>query len=229
MCHGERLPVVLRLALARCGTLGGGLLALVCLGALVPGGLRLGVRRTSCVLCLLGELHRGCLCALGRVPGLIAPAVCRLDQAVRVHQLVQRAVRDTLTPAQRDDLARIAADALTAAWPAIESDTVLAQALRANTQALTGHAEDALYQPDAHLVLYRTGNSLGETGQVTAARDHFQHLTATTRHHLGPDHPDTLATRHNVAAWRGEAGDAAGAVAALTELLQDRVRVLGPV
>src|SRR5665811_1305269 len=28
---------------------------------------------------------------------------------------------------------------------------------------------------------------------------------------LCPDHPDTLATRHNLASWRGRAGDPAGA------------------
>ncbi|GHF46074.1 hypothetical protein GCM10010359_55670 [Streptomyces morookaense] len=26
---------------------------------------------------------------------------------------------------------------------------------------------------------------------------------------LGPDHPDTLNTRHNLARWRGKAGDSA--------------------
>ncbi|MFF3959540.1 DUF3710 domain-containing protein [Streptomyces sp. NPDC001890] len=40
--------------------------------------------------------------------------------------------------------------------------------------------------------------------------------------------PDTLATRHSLAHWRGEAGDAAGAVAAFEELLADRLRMLGP-
>ena len=44
----------------------------------------------------------------------------------------------------------------------------------------------------------------------------------------GPEHPDTLATRANLARWRGRAGDAAGAVAAFAELLPIRVRVLGP-
>jgi len=28
---------------------------------------------------------------------------------------------------------------------------------------------------------------------------------------LGPDHPDTLATRHNLASWRGRSSDPAGA------------------
>ena len=45
---------------------------------------------------------------------------------------------------------------------------------------------------------------------------------------LGPDHPDTLNTRHNLAYWRGEAGDLTGAATATEQLLTDRLRVLGP-
>ncbi|MFE5518350.1 FxSxx-COOH system tetratricopeptide repeat protein [Streptomyces virginiae] len=149
-------------------------------------------------------------------------------QAVRVHQLVQRTTRDTLTPHQHDTTTRAAADALMAAWPEIERDTALAQTFHANATALTRYAGQALYRPDVHAVLYRTGRSLGETGQVTAARDHFQHLTETTRHHLGKDHPDTLTSRSNLTTWRGEAGDAAGAAAACADVLADQVRVLGP-
>ncbi|MFD4743238.1 NB-ARC domain-containing protein [Streptomyces virginiae] len=148
-------------------------------------------------------------------------------QAVRVHQLIQRTTRDTLTPHQHDTTARTAADALYAAWPAIERDTALAQTLRANATTLTRHAGQALYRPEAYGVLYRTGHSLGRTGQITAARDHFQHLTETTRHHLGEHHPDTLTTRGNLAFWRGRAGDAAGAAEALADLLPDQIRVLG--
>ncbi|WUT15958.1 hypothetical protein OG523_01550 [Streptomyces virginiae] len=45
---------------------------------------------------------------------------------------------------------------------------------------------------------------------------------------LGPDHPDTLTARGNLAHWQGSAGDPAGAAAALSELLADLGRVLGP-
>ncbi|RKN40938.1 tetratricopeptide repeat protein [Streptomyces hoynatensis] len=155
-----------------------------------------------------------------------APATPHI--AVRVHQLIQRATRDTLTPTRHDHLARTAADALTDAWPGIERDTGLAGALRANAAALTHAAEDALYRPDAHPVLFRTGRSLGEAGQVTAALTHFHRMAQAIYHHLGPDHPHTLITRSNLARWRGEAGDVAGAAAALEELLADMVRVLGP-
>ena len=46
---------------------------------------------------------------------------------------------------------------------------------------------------------------------------------------LGPDHPDVLTNRNNLALWTGEGGDAAAAL----QLYQgtyypDRVRVLGP-
>jgi hypothetical protein len=45
---------------------------------------------------------------------------------------------------------------------------------------------------------------------------------------LGPDHPDTLRTRSNIASWTGECGDAPEAVRLLTALLPDYERVLGP-
>ncbi|WP_327372273.1 tetratricopeptide repeat protein [Streptomyces sp. NBC_01217] len=149
-------------------------------------------------------------------------------QAARVHQLIQRATRDTLPLDQRDQYARTAADALMAAWPEIERDTNLAQVLRANAQALTRHADHALYLTDAHPVLFRTGLSLGKSGQVTAAADHYQNLADTAGQRLGPDHPGTLTARDSLARWRGESGDAAGAVAALEQLVIDRLRVQGP-
>ncbi|KOY55059.1 tetratricopeptide repeat protein [Streptomyces sp. XY332] len=133
-----------------------------------------------------------------------------------------RTVRDPLPTDQHGRLAR------TAAWPEIERDTSLAQALRANTEVLTLHADGALYQPDAHLVLFRTGQSLGEAGQTTAAFHYFLQLANDTQHHLGPDHPNALTARRNLAYWRGEAGDAAGAAAALEHVLADVERVLGP-
>lgn len=45
---------------------------------------------------------------------------------------------------------------------------------------------------------------------------------------LGPDHLDTLVTRHHLAYWSGHAGDPTAAADALADLLADTVRVLGP-
>ncbi|MFF5278636.1 tetratricopeptide repeat protein [Streptomyces sp. NPDC000133] len=40
--------------------------------------------------------------------------------------------------------------------------------------------------------------------------------------------PHTLDVRHELARWRGRAGDAAGAAAEFAEVVVDRRRVLGP-
>ncbi|MFE7582225.1 tetratricopeptide repeat protein [Streptomyces gardneri] len=148
-------------------------------------------------------------------------------QAVRVHQLIQRATRDTLTPDQRERYAYTAADALIAAWPAIERDAALAQALRANTTALTRTVEDTLYRPTPHAVLFRAGESLGQSHQFTAAADYYRHLAETARRLLGPGHPDTLKAGIELAHWRGQTGDAIGAVTAAAGLLAVQERVHG--
>ncbi|WP_201788865.1 FxSxx-COOH system tetratricopeptide repeat protein [Amycolatopsis orientalis] len=149
-------------------------------------------------------------------------------RAVRVHALLQRAVRDTLPVKTVGKLARAAADALLAVWPEVETDQELIQALRANTVTMQDVAESHLWHPDGHSVLFRLADSLGNTGLLESATVATQrlHHQAVTR--LGPDHPDTLITRHEIAYWRGEAGDAAGAVTALEELLPEQLRVLGP-
>ncbi|MEU9203181.1 tetratricopeptide repeat protein [Streptomyces sp. NPDC048332] len=149
-------------------------------------------------------------------------------QAVRVHQLIQRATRDSLTPGSHHRIARAAADALLLAWPSIERDTALAQSLRGNTQALTRHAEGALYGPAGlHTVLFRAGVSLADAGQVAAAVDYFQHLASTADERLGPEHVATLGARHNLAHCRGEAGDPAAALRAFAELLAQTSALLG--
>ncbi|MFC4467759.1 tetratricopeptide repeat protein [Streptomyces xiangluensis] len=149
-------------------------------------------------------------------------------QAVRVHQLIQRATRDTLTADQHDQYARTAADALTAAWPKIERDIALVQALRGNTAVLYNVAQQALWQPNGHPALFRTGTSLGEAGQVTTAITYWQHMVSAASRCLGPDHPDALTARHRLTHWKGFAGDLATAVAELQRLLPDQQRVLGP-
>jgi len=147
---------------------------------------------------------------------------------VRIHALTARAVRDTTPEKQRHPLARRAADALMALWPSHGRDPALQQTLRANATALHEGTPPALYHPDVHTVLFQAGTSLGETGQVSAARDYYRTLIDTTTHHLGPDHLDTLTTRHNLARWQGAVGDVQGAADATAVLLADCIRLLGP-
>jgi hypothetical protein len=147
---------------------------------------------------------------------------------VRVHALVQRATRDRLSQDRLAVIVRAAADALLWVWPDIERDTTLGQVLRANTDALAEVGGQSVWEPDAHPVLFRAGRSLRESSGVAQAHDYFQRLHSTATERLGPDHPDALLARTNIALWRGHAGDPAGAAAACEELLTDYLRVLGP-
>lgn len=173
------------------------------------------------------EEATGALRALHRL-SLINHSPAEAHQAVRVHQIVQRAVLDPLPPALRSLLARFAASSLTSVWPEVERDTELASALRANTTALIDRSEGALYEGHAHQVLRRLGQSLGRAGQVSAAVQHLQQVTDHTTRLLGPDHPSTLTSRSDLALWLGEAGSVSGATEVATALLADRLRLLGP-
>jgi hypothetical protein len=148
---------------------------------------------------------------------------------IRVHALIQRAVRDTIALDRIPDLRRTAADALRELWPDVDRDVILRQALRANAGALTSASSNPLRDDTGfHPVLFRAGNSLGENGQPHAAVDYFRTLHVQAVHDLGPQHPDTLNTRSDLAYWRGKSGDATGAATAFEHLLTDHLRVLGP-
>ncbi|MFE0422164.1 tetratricopeptide repeat protein [Streptomyces sp. NPDC058953] len=183
-------------------------------------------RRRLSLAAVTPEEAFGALRALDRL-SLIDHQPDSPHQAVRIHQLIQRATRDTLSPERHDQVARVSAYALMSAWPEIERDTDLAQALRANTEALTHHAEAALYQPKVHLLLHRFGRSLGESGQITAAVDHLIRLADIARSRLGPDHLDTLSAVGDLAMLRRLAGDRAGAARGFAEVLDSIVRALG--
>jgi hypothetical protein len=67
----------------------------------------------------------------------------------------------------------------------------------------------------------------GEAGDAAGARDQLAALLPIREQVQRPEHPDTLATRHELALWTREAGDAAGARDQLAALLPIRERVLG--
>jgi hypothetical protein len=185
-------------------------------GLLDPNGIPVEVFTAEPVLELLsvtvgrwvdGEQARdglGCLHRLSLITW--APDPDSAWRAVRVHALVQRATRDSVSETRLPVLARVAADALVRVWPEVERDTMLGQVLRANTGALTAAGDEWLWAPDGHAVLFRAGNSLGESGLVAQARDYYRQLHSTAEHRLHPDHPDTLLIRHQLARWRGQAG-----------------------
>lgn len=148
--------------------------------------------------------------------------------AVHTHSLVQRATLEPLTVEQRAEIVRVAADALAVIWPSTENNPGRARVLRHNTATLAGRVADVLWQPDAHELLFRAGRSLGELGLAHDAITHWTEMQAAATRLLGPDHPQTLTIRHDLADAQAAAGDLVGAAKAFDGLIRDCQRVLGP-
>ncbi|MEV7152728.1 tetratricopeptide repeat protein [Streptomyces sp. NPDC093084] len=162
------------------------------------------------------------------------------DWLVRVHQLIQRAVREYQPPSETHD-ARAArraavvpacADALLDIWPQAEQDQEHAQRLRASAHVLSGHDLDEprpLWQNDTvHSLFHRHGVSIGESGGILSAVSHFAALAQLAHERLGRDHPFTVMVRMEYARWTSTAGSHRDAVAILEELEDRHSRLHGP-
>ncbi|MFC4066253.1 tetratricopeptide repeat protein [Actinoplanes subglobosus] len=154
---------------------------------------------------------------------------------MRVHALVQRVAAEAAPSRDRRESTFCAADALVQLWPHIENNHAtahLGHLLRANTAALAVAGGEHLWQlrtgtPAVHPVLVRAGDSLGQIGQVAAARDYFRQLSAEAARRLGTGHRGALMTRSKFAYWTGKAGNPTGAATALEQLLADYARMFG--
>ncbi|MGH3973866.1 MAG: tetratricopeptide repeat protein, partial [Pseudonocardiaceae bacterium] len=149
-------------------------------------------------------------------------------RAIRTHSLVQRATLERLSTDAVLITVRAAADALVQVWPNIERDTELGRVLRDCAANLRKRHGGLLWESDGHGVLFRAGRSLGQCGLVRAAVGYWTEMVTEASATLGANHSDTLTARQNLAWWWGEAGDPAGAAAALEQVLRDRQRMLGP-
>nr|WP_237527675.1 MULTISPECIES: tetratricopeptide repeat protein [unclassified Streptomyces] len=148
-------------------------------------------------------------------------------QAVRVHQLVQRSIRETLSRDRLDEAAVAAADALVEAWPEVERDPALGRALRANTDALRRVADGALWAGQAHDVIFRSANSVAAAGHYTHAMEQFGTLARQAAQRLGPDHRDTLRARLERAEMWAMSGHPLVAADELRQVVGDTARVCG--
>ncbi|WP_194960250.1 tetratricopeptide repeat protein [Streptomyces sp. NRRL B-1677] len=159
---------------------------------------------------------------------------------VRVHQLIQRAVREQQPPGSSPDIRTqrrntvlpAAAHALLDIWPDTAHGQDQAQRLRASARSLATHDQDGESHPlwqdaTAYTLLFRLGTSAGESGDIAWARAHFDTLRFLAHQHLGADHPHTLAARGELSSWQSRAGDHAGAVQTLESLEADHIRLFG--
>ncbi|KOX17372.1 GTP-binding protein [Nocardiopsis sp. NRRL B-16309] len=207
------------------------------LSLLDPTGVPVAVLTSPPVLDHLRRAHPGRPAPAGQDAEDALSALARLhlvtrsgfgdDAVVGVHRLVQRATREQRATRPDRDTALTAADALVRVWPMRVHASALGQRLRANATALVEHAEEWLWEDGLHPVLTRFGESLGKSGALSQAIDHWASVLDTARERLGGDHRDTLFTRHQVILWRGMAGEANYAAEAFASLAEEMTRVLG--
>jgi hypothetical protein len=146
------------------------------------------------------------------------------DGLVLVHRLVQAITRAQLSAeaagrweqaaAALVELAVPADPELPAAWPA---GAVLLPHARAVLDLTSGG-------------IWQIACYLGFSGSYPAARDLSEQIADahTEDEAYGPEHPETLAARRNLAGCTGRAGDAAGARDQFAALLPIHEQVLGP-
>ena len=150
---------------------------------------------------------------------LVTPAA---GGSVSVHRLVQAVTADQMAA----ELARQWRQAAAALIEdAIPRHTWLPETWQI-CAALLPHAQAALADDSDGLA--RIANSLGSSGTYAAARDLQRRVASAREQVLGPEHPDTLAARYELARWTGEAGGRAAARDLFAALLPVLERVLGP-
>ncbi|MGY5118336.1 tetratricopeptide repeat protein [Streptomyces sp. 900105755] len=168
-----------------------------------------------------------------------SPAADGSDEwLVRVHQLIQRAVREHSGTGEsghglwNGSAAVAAANALLDVWPDTETDQQLAGRLRAHAGVLSAFDQD---DPDhwlwrdshAYLVLFKLGTSAGASGDARWACRHFEVISVRAEGCLGADHEHSLAARHQLALWQSASGAHTAAVETLEDLVARHTRLSG--
>jgi tetratricopeptide (TPR) repeat protein len=148
---------------------------------------------------------------------------------IRIHQLIQRAIREAVPAPEQPAVAHAAADALLHVWPSVQTraDAGLTARLRVSTAALSARTGEQLWRPGLHGLLFRAGTSLLDLGLHQAAVDYWQSVSTTAHTLLGPEHPHTLTARANLACAYSRAGRTAEAVGIEEQVLADSERLLG--
>ena len=151
---------------------------------------------------------------------LVSPAG---DGLVLVHRLVQAITRAQLTAEAADQWEQAAAALVETAVP---TDPEL-PATWPVCAVLLPHARAVLDLTSGGM--QQIARYLGFGGNYPAARDLYQLIADahTESDAYGPEHPDTLTARHDLAYWTGQARDAAGARDQLAALLPISERVKG--
>jgi tetratricopeptide (TPR) repeat protein len=178
--------------------------------------------------------------------GLVSVDKTSAARTVWVHHAVQAAVRAYLPPGDAEQTIMAAASALLEAWPeagpaaagtpgASGAEGVLGaqgaqlgQALRDCAASLRAFAGDMLWQPGAHPLLLRAGNSLLEGMLTDSAVTYWQALATSCNTRLGRAHPQSVLVRDRLSAAYSAAGRLDEALPVFETALSDRELALGP-
>ena len=150
---------------------------------------------------------------------LVTPAP---DGSVSVHRLVQAVTADQIPSELATEWQRAAAAVIQAALPGDSGDPADWPAFA----LLLPHAQAALDAGSEGMA--QIASYLGRSGSHPAAMELYQGVFEAWARALGPEHPDTLIARSNLAWWTGETGNVAGARDECAALLPVIERALGP-
>jgi len=160
--------------------------------------------------------------------GLLTIDPVSAARTVRLHPVVQAAVRSATPQPLRDEAAKAAAQALLQAWPADGGPPMVADALRSCAASLQLAAPEPLWSGSHHAVLFRAGQSLDLARLTGPAVAHWRAVATASERVLGPGHPDTLLAAARLASALQAAGLGAEAVALHQRTVEARARALGP-
>jgi hypothetical protein len=144
------------------------------------------------------------------------------DGLVSVHRLVRAVTVDQMSGDLLAQWRQATAALIEVAIPA-RTDTPQTWPVFA---LLLAHAQAVLAEDSDGMA--RTAEYLGHSGSPAAARALSGRIVDARSRALGPEHPDTLVTRNNLARWTGKAGNPAAARDQAAALLPVAERVLGP-
>ncbi|MGI5171039.1 FxSxx-COOH system tetratricopeptide repeat protein [Spirillospora sp. CA-253888] len=177
--------------------------------------------------------------AVGRLAAYNMITLSEAGRLVSVHRLVQATARTPAPagvpdphrrPADIDAARRQATALLNSACPADVHDPAgwpVWRLLLPHIDALVEHASPDTDGSDTALLCNETGRFLEAQGATTSSVAYEERAVTAYERTLGPDHPDTLTARSNLAHAHWEAGERRRTVAMFKQVLADRERVLG--
>jgi hypothetical protein len=155
-----------------------------------------------------------------------------LERGVRVIPVLidgARPLRQQELPTELHKLAQLQALALSYGRYQDDADRLLDLIQRVLDPIREREETDRKAREEADLpVLKERVRSAEEAKDAPAARDQCAALLPILERVSGPEHPDTITARGNLAFWTGMAGDAAGARDQYAALLPVVERILGP-